>query len=163
MVSGLRRTQVVLRSVNILRKIADMALKMLDKIQWLAPLLIRLTIGTMFFLTGKGKLMHLDRTTQFFAGLGIPFAQINAIVAASTECFGGLLIMLGLLTRLVSVPLAFVMAVAIATAKMGEVHGLGDFVGLSELAYLLIFVWLAISGPGKASLDHLLCKSFCKK
>ena len=140
-----------------------MILNLLDRVQWLPPLLIRLTIGAMFFLAGKGKLLHLDRTTQFFSGLGIPFPHINAIVAASTECFGGLLVMIGLLTRLVSIPLAFVMVVAIATAKMGDVHSLGDFVGLSELAYLLIFVWLAIAGPGKASLDHLLCKSVCKK
>ena len=115
------------------------------------------------FLAGKGKLLHLDKTTNFFAGLGIPHPHINAIVAASTECFGGLLIIAGLLTRLVSIPLAFVMVVAIATAKMGEVSGFGDFVGLSELAYLLIFVWLAVAGPGAVSLDNLICKLFSKE
>ena len=136
---------------------------MLSKLDWLAPLLMRLSIGYMFFLTGWGKLQHLDKVTGFFTHLGIPFPHINAIMAACTECFGGLCVMLGLLTRLVSIPLGFVMVVAIATAKMGDVHGLGDFVGLSELAYLLIFVWFFFAGPGAVSLDHLLCKTLGKK
>ncbi len=131
-----------------------------ERLQWLPPLLTRLSIGYMFYITGKGKLLHLDSTTQFFAKLGIPFPHINAIMAASTECFGGLLIMVGLCTRLASIPLAFVMVIAIATAQMGQVHSLGDFVGLSEVAYMLIFVWLAIAGPGKVSLDHWLRKCF---
>ncbi len=142
-----------------IRKACQTGLNIASKLQWLAPLLLRLSVGTMFFLTGQGKLMHLDKTAGFFANLGIPYPHLNAIMAASTECFGGLLIMLGLFTRLASIPLAFVMAVAIATAKRGDVHNLGDFAGLSELAYLLIFVWLATNGPGTVSLDHFLSKS----
>ena len=149
---------VIRYQVPFMRRMYGLASNIMGKLQWLPPLLLRLSVGAMFFLAGRGKLMHLDRTTEFFAGLGIPFPHLNAIMAASTECFGGLLIVMGLLTRLASIPLAFVMVVAIATAKMGEVHNLGDFVGLSELAYLLIFVWLAISGPGVVSLDFLLCK-----
>ena len=148
--------------MNTLRALLKWALGLAEKLEWVGPLLIRLAVGYMFFLTGWGKLQHLDKVTGFFAGLGIPHPHINAIVAASTECFGGLLIMLGLFTRLISIPLAFVMVIAIATAKMGDVHGLGDFVGLSELAYLLIFVWLALAGAGKASLDYVLCKTLCK-
>ena len=143
-------------------RLMDRALAILSKFDWLAPLLMRLVIGYMFFLTGLGKLQHLDKVTGFFTNLRIPYPHINAIMAASTECFGGLCLMLGLLTRLVSIPLTFVMVVAIATAKMGEVHSLGDFVGLSELAYLLIFVWFVFTGPGAVSLDHLLCKMFGK-
>ena len=134
------------------------ALNILSKIEWLPPLLARLAVGYLFFLAGKGKLLNLDRTTNFFGELGIPFPYASAILAASTECFGGILIMAGLLTRLASIPLAFVMAVAIATAKWDEVNSIGDFVGLSELAYLLIFVWLTTAGAGKASLDHLMTR-----
>lgn len=132
------------------------ALNVLSKIEWLPPLLARLAVGYLFFLSGKGKLLNLDRTAKFFGDLGIPFPYANAILAASTECFGGILLMAGLLTRLVSIPLAFVMAVAIATAQWGEVKSISDFVGLSELAYLLIFVWLTTAGAGKASLDYLI-------
>ena len=148
--------------MNAVRALLKWALGLAEKFEWVGPLLIRLVVGYMFFRTGLGKLQHLDKVTEFFAGLGIPHPHINAIVAASTECFGGLLIMLGLFTRLIAIPLTFVMVVAIATAKMGDVHSVADFVGLSELAYLLIFVWLVFAGAGKASLDYLLCKTLCK-
>lgn len=84
--------------------------------------------------------------------------HVNAFMAGATECFGGLLLVLGLCTRLISVPLAFVMGVAIATAKMGGVKSLLDFFWLSEWAYLAIFLWLATAGPGRASLDHLISR-----
>lgn len=145
-----------------MKALIEWALGLAKKLEWAGPLLIRLAIGYMFFLTGWGKLHNIDKVTGFFDSLGIPYPHLNAVIAASTECFGGLLIMVGLCTRLVSIPLAFVMVVAIGTAKMGDVKTLGDFAGLSELAYLLIFVWLALAGPGKASFDYLLCKAFCK-
>ena len=71
------------------------------------PLLlgIRLYWGWQFFQTGKGKLMNLDNTTGFFIELGIPFPKLNAIIAGSTECFGGLLLLVGLASRLTAVPL----------------------------------------------------------
>ena len=142
--------------MSALQSFSRWGLTILSKIAWLPPLLVRLSVGFVFFQSGNGKLHNLDRTTGFFQSLGIPFPSLNAVLAASTECFGGLLLMLGLLTRLVSIPLAFVMAVAIATAKWADVATVGDFLGLSELAYLLIFLWLATAGPGIASLDHLI-------
>ena len=86
---------------------------------WLqSPLLLvlRLYWGWSFFLTGKGKLLNLDRTTDFFTELHLPLPKLNAIMAGSTECFGGLLLLLGLFARPVAVPLTFTMIVAYATA-----------------------------------------------
>src|SRR5204863_8135942 len=76
-----------------------------------APLLLvmRLYWGWSFFVTGKGKLLNLDKTAEFFGGLGIPFPKFNAALAGSTECLGGLLLLVGLGSRLVSIPLAFMM------------------------------------------------------
>lgn len=54
---------------------------------------IRLYWGWQFLLTGKGKLLNLDRTAGFFANLHIPMPKLNAILAGSTECFGGLLLL----------------------------------------------------------------------
>lgn len=146
--------------MNAIRRLSEQALNILSRIEWLPPLLVRLAVGYVFFLSGKGKLLNLDRTAGFFESLGIPFPHANAVLAASTECFGGLFLMIGLFTRLVSVPLAFVMGVAIATAKMGEVADLADFAGLSELAYLLIFMWLGAAGPGKVSLDYFISRKW---
>src|SRR5258708_2114334 len=75
-------------------------------------LAIRLYWGWQFFLTGKGKLLNLDRTAKFFHDLSIPFPKLNAIMAGSTECFGGFLLLLGLGSRLVSITLAGTMTVA---------------------------------------------------
>src|SRR5580698_3361943 len=79
-------------------------------------LVIRLYWGWQFFLTGKGKLMHLDKTTNFFASLNIPMPKVNAILASCTECSCGLLLLLGLFSRFASFALICVMCVALWTA-----------------------------------------------
>src|SRR5213594_796546 len=81
-------------------------------------LVIRLHWGWQLFLTGKGKLLNLDRTAGFFANLHIPMPKLNALLAGGTECFGGLLLILGLGARLVSIPVAFTMVIAYLTADM---------------------------------------------
>ena len=86
---------------------------------WTQPvllLIVRGWWGWSFFLTGKGKLMNLDKTASFFGDLGLPLPKLNAIMAGSTECFGGMLLALGLFARPASVPLAFTMIIAYATA-----------------------------------------------
>src|SRR5476649_229859 len=78
-------------------------------LQCVLLLVIRGWWGWSFFLTGKGKLMNLEKTAGFFNDLNIPFPKLNAILAGSTECFGGLLLLLGLFSRVASVPLIFTM------------------------------------------------------
>ena len=63
-------------------------------------LIIRLYWGWQFFLTGKGKLTSLDKVTEFFASLHIPLPGFNAAMAGTTEMVGGLLILVGLASRL---------------------------------------------------------------
>ena len=120
---------------------------------WLPSTLTRLTLGVVFAQSGWGKLQNLDDVAAFFAELHIPWPYVNATVAAAVEFGGGLLVLVGLLTRLASLPLIFVMMVAIATAKMSEVQGVGDFLGLNEFAYLVMFVWLVFFGAGPLSID----------
>jgi len=61
-----------------------------------------------------------------------------------------------LCTRIVAVPLAINMLVAIRAVLWDRVDTLGDFLILDETAYFVIFVWLAAAGAGALSLDHLL-------
>jgi putative oxidoreductase len=96
--------------------------------------------------------------TQFFASLHIPAPHFNALLAASTEFFGGLFLILGLFTRLAALPMAFTMVVAILTAKRGDIDGLSTLVGFEEFSYLVMFLWLAVAGPGALSLDHVLVR-----
>jgi putative oxidoreductase len=127
-----------------------------DRLAFVGPTLARLTVGLVFIGTGWGKLHSLSDVTEFFTSLHIPLPAFNARLTAATEFFGGLAVLLGLGTRLVSLPLAFTMVVAIATAKRGDITGLTALVGFEEWSYLVLFLWLAVAGAGPISLDRLL-------
>jgi len=72
------------------------------------------------------------------------------------ELVGGILVALGLFTRIPAAMLAVVMVVAIKSAKWGDVDSLETLLGFEEATYFAAFLWLAIAGPGAASLDRLL-------
>lgn len=128
------------------------------RITWLPPLAARLVLGVVFIQSGWGKLSDLKSTTEAFAGWHIPFPHFNAVLASCTEFFGGCLVLVGLGTRLAAVPLLVVMAVAIASAKWPKIEDWTDFFGFDEVAYAVMFLWLAVRGAGKVSLDYLIGK-----
>src|SRR4051812_11091180 len=123
-------------------------------------LLVRGWWGWSFFLTGKGKLMNLERTTSFFTDIGIPLPKLNAIVAGSTECFGGLLLLAGLCSRAISVPLTFTMLVAYATADKEALAAIfsdtDKFTSAAPFLFLFAALIVLVFGPGKLSLDALV-------
>jgi putative oxidoreductase len=121
-------------------------------------LLIRVSLGVVFATAGYGKLTHLERTVQFFRELHIPAPEAQAVFIGSLELAGGICVAVGLLTRVVSLPLAGTMVVAIATALLPEVSGALDLLSLDETLYLFLLLWLTVAGAGKASLDHLLSR-----
>jgi putative oxidoreductase len=135
------------------------ALSWLDRIGWLAPLVGRWSVGLLFLSTGWGKAHSLDKVTHFFVSLHIPMPGLNAVVVAYSELICGALLVIGLCTRLATVPLIVSMVVAILTAKLGDIHGVFDLVGADEFTYLCVLIMLALIGPGKASLDQLLVQS----
>jgi putative oxidoreductase len=125
---------------------------------WAGSLIARITVGYVFMLTGWGKLQNLDRVTEYFTSLGIPAPHILTPFVSGLECFGGLFLIIGVLTRISAGGLAVTMIVAIITAKWAEVDSLHTLLGFEETLFLAIFTWLAICGAGKASLDHLIEK-----
>jgi putative oxidoreductase len=131
-------------------------LKLADSLDWLAPLLLRLVFGYFWLETGWYKLHNIEGATQRFIEWGIPFPAFSAPFSAATELLGGALIMLGLFTRLTAIPMAINMVVAIALVQFANLQDFNEFVELDEVLYILVFFWLAIAGPGRASLDHLL-------
>jgi len=126
------------------------------KLNWLPPLLGRITIGAVFIESGWGKLHNLEKVTGFFTELGIPAANIQARVVATVEFTCGLAVLFGLFTRLTSVPLVGTMVVAIITAKRADITTPTDIFGFIEYLYIVILVWLALEGAGKISLDYLI-------
>ena len=129
-------------------------------LQSLFLLLIRLYWGWQFFLTGKGKLSDLDKPTQFFQSLGIPFPHQQAVLAGTTECCGGMLLLVGLAARLISIPLAVVMVVAFCTADIELVknifHEPDKFLAADEFLFFYAGILVLLFGPGKFSIDWLI-------
>jgi putative oxidoreductase len=123
---------------------------------WAGPLIMRLIAGYTFMLTGWGKLSNLAQVQENFVGWGIPFPGILTPFVSGVECFGGAMLILGLFTRIPAAMLAVVMVVAIKSAKWGDVDSLETLLGFEEATYFAAFLWLAIAGPGAASLDRLL-------
>jgi putative oxidoreductase len=142
-------TTFIHRPLDRLRKTAD-------KISFVGPTLARLTVGLVFIGTGWGKLHSIPDVTEFFTSLHIPAPGFNARLTAATEFFGGLAVLLGLGTRLVSLPLGFTMVIAIVTAKRGDITGITALVGFEEWSYLVFFIWLALAGAGPLSIDALV-------
>src|SRR5947209_4012331 len=139
---------------NLLQKSRGFA----DRAAFLGPTLARLTVGLVFVGTGWGKLHSIPDVTTFFTDLHIPAPGFHARLVAGTEFFGGLLVLIGLGTRLVSLPLAFTMVIAILTAKRPNIDGLTTLVGFEEWSYLVMFLWIALAGAGPLSLDALICR-----
>ena len=123
---------------------------------WLAPLFARIVVGWVFLWTGWGKLTHLPLVTENFVGWGIPFPDILAPFASGVEFFGGIFLLLGLLTRISAGALCVVMLVAIRVAQWDDIDSLVTLLGFEEVMYLALFLWLAIAGPGAIAVDNLL-------
>lgn len=87
------------------------------KADFLAPLLLRLFLAPVFISAGLTKLSGFDNTVAWFGnpdwGLGLPFPMFLAFLAMATEIVGGFLLLFGLATRYIAVPLMITMLVAI--------------------------------------------------
>lgn len=126
---------------------------------WAGPLIARLVVGYVFMLSGWTKLNNLPVMIERFTEWGIPAPGILTPFVSGVECFGGAMLILGLFTRIPAAMLAVVMLVAIKSAKWGDVDSLETLLGFEEATYFAVFMWLAIAGPGAASLDYLLLRA----
>ncbi len=121
---------------------------------------VRLYWGWQFFLTGWGKLLNLERTSDFFASLHIPVPTLSAFTNASLECIGGLLLLLGLGSRLIALPLIASMILAYLTADFDRVQAIfsdpNRFVTADPFLFLLASLIILIFGPGIFSLDAVI-------
>lgn len=147
---------------SLFNSFIDLTLRWPEKVaaylQWLAPLVARLIVGEVFMTAGWGKLQNLDAMIQNFTSWGIPFPQILTPFTSGAEFVCGILLMLGLFTRISAGILGVIMIVAIKSVLWADVDSLDTLLGFSETAYLAIFLWLAIAGAGKISIDHWLTR-----
>jgi putative oxidoreductase len=135
-----------------------LVLRVAASLRWLPPTVARLTLGWVFLQSGWGKLHNLPKVIQFFGSLGIPAPQIQAPMAAFFEFACGVLLLLGLATRVASLPVIVIMTVAIVTAKKGDIHELSDLFEVSEYLYICLALWLGAYGAGPISLDAVIAR-----
>jgi len=135
-------------------------------------LFLRLMAGGVFLWEGILKFVYVNQGVGRFTKLGMPFPHLTANFVGCLEIVGGLLLLSGLMTRLISIPFIIEMIVAILSTKISLYLGtsplplppsppqFGMWAVLhevrSEYAQLLTTAFLLVNGPGKWSLDALL-------
>jgi len=120
-------------------------------------LLVRLYWGWQFIQTGWGKINNIPKVTGFFTDLGIPFPGLNAHFIAGLEFAGGILLVLGLASRLIAVPLTINMLVAYITADREALFSVisdpDKFYAAAPYTFLVASLIVLIFGPGKFAVD----------
>ena len=121
----------------------------------LALLFARLSIGYGFYNPAMNKWQDMPAIIKWFDSLGIFLPTISAYLAASVESIGVILLVLGLFTRIISIPLMFVMFIAITFVHLENGFSIADQ-GFEIPLYYFIFLMIFLSqGSGRFSLDHL--------
>lgn len=127
-----------------------------------ASLALRLPAGIIFVAHGAQKLFGsfggggLEGTAQWMASIGLEPGYLMALAAGSAEFFGGLALLLGLLTRPAAFVLSITMLVAIVTVHLSSGLFLSNGGYEFGLALLAMSVALLLNGGGKFSLDRKL-------
>jgi putative oxidoreductase len=131
-----------------------------------AILLVRVSIGLFFAISGANKLFVAGSTQTMYETLvnaKVPFPHQTAYFVSGVEFVGGSLLAVGFLSSPACVALLIDMIVATLTSALSTIpkglsplNWLDDFLYLPEVLYVLFFIWLLCSGPGKFSVDYWL-------
>jgi len=131
-----------------------------------AIVLVRVSIGLFFAISGANKLFVAGGTKPVYETLvqaKIPFPEQTAYFVSGIEFVCGSLVALGFLSSPASLALLIDMTVATFTSAvstmprgLSPLKWLDDFLYLPEVLYVLFFVWLICSGPGRFSIDNWL-------
>ena len=123
-------------------------------------LAVRLYWGWQFAQTGWGKLTHIGKITGYFQSLGIPAAHATAYMVGGLEFAGGILLALGLGSRLIALPLTINMVAAYLFADRAAFFAIlsdpGKFYGADPYTFLFASALVLIFGPGIYALDNWL-------
>ena len=148
------------------KRLVEFTLQGNSNLEQYAILLVRVSIGLFFAISGGNKLFSAGGTKQVYDTLvkaKVPFPRQTAYFVASVEFICGSLLAVGLLSSPAGVALLIDMIVAILTNTLATVpkglsslNWLDDVLYLPEVLYVLFFIWLIFSGPGKFSVDYWL-------
>ena len=148
------------------KQLVESALLGSSGLEQYAILLVRVSLGLFFAISGANKLFVAGRMQTMYETLieaKVPFPHLMTYFVSGVEFVGGSLLIVGFLSSLACVALLVDMLVAILTTKLSAMpkglslfNWLDDFVYFPEVLYALFFVWLICSGPGKFAIDYWL-------
>ena len=148
------------------KRLAQFALLGSSNSEQYAILLVRVSIGLFFAISGANKLFVAGGTKPVYETLvqaKVPFPHQVAYFVSGVEFVGGSLVAGGFLSIAACVALLIDMLVATLTSAvstmpkgLSPLSWLDDFLYLPEVLYVLLFIWLICSGPGKFSVDYWL-------
>jgi putative oxidoreductase len=148
------------------RRLVQFALLGSSGLEQYAILLVRVSIGLFFAISGANKLFVAGGTKPVYETLvkaKVPFPQLTAYFVSGVEFVCGSLLTAGFLSSPACVALLIDMIVAVLTNTLATVpkglsrlNWLDDVLYLPEVLYVLFFIWLICSGPGKFSVDFWL-------
>ena len=129
-------------------------------LQSLFLLFVRVYWGWQFWQTGWGKLHNLPHVVEFFTRLGIPAPALNAYFVSSLECFGGVLLAVGLGSRILAFMFTIDMIVAYVAGDRAALLSIfskpDDFMAAAPFTFLMASLIILIFGPGRFALDYLI-------
>ncbi len=134
----------------------------LDHLKHLFLLVLRLYFGWGFISAGLGKLFNVETHAGFFRDWGIPLPMLNVYLAGTTETVCGFLLMIGLASRIITIPLIGTMIVAYLTAHTEQFYALFHsetrtlFFKAPPFPYLFTCFVVLLFGPGRVSVDALV-------
>ena len=148
------------------KQLVQFALQGNRELEQYAILLVRVSIGLFFAISGANKLFVADGTKSVYETLvkaRVPFPHLMAYFVSGVEFVCGSLLTVGFLSSPACVALLIDMIVATLTNTLSTIskglsplNWLDDFLYLPEVLYVLFFIWLLCSGPGKFSVDYWL-------
>jgi putative oxidoreductase len=145
---------------NPILRMYDGFVKVISALQSPFLLLVRLYWGWQLSQNGWAKLHSLPKVTEFFSSLGLPAPHATAIFVSSFEFVCGILLALGLLSRIAALGLVIDMFTAYWTADhealLAFISNPDKFQNAASFIYLFIGLLILIFGAGKISLDHVL-------
>lgn len=152
---------------DILRRAYEVLVAGANALQSPLLLALRLYFFWQLFLTGKGKLSDIGKVSEFFTSLHIPLPTFNAYFIGSLECFGSLLLIIGLASRPLSLLIVISMTVAYLAADFEAVSSIfsdpDKFVKADPFPFLFTALIVLVFGPGLFSIDALMKRILRRK
>ena len=142
--------------------ICDKISRMLELLKDIPLLLMRLVLAYGFWGPAMMKWNNMSGIADWFDSMGYPFPTLNAYLAGTTELLGAVLMVIGIGTRIISIPMMFIMFIAIFTVHISNGFEAGNNGFEIPLYYLIMLFTLMIYGPGKYSLEGLLRRATSK-